>query len=155
MILPDANALIHAYNADSPVHAKARAWWEATLSQPGPVGLAWATMTGLIRIATHPRVLAHPLPVAAACEPVESWLAQPQVMVLHPGERHATLFFGFLQGLGSGGNLTTDAHPAALAMEHQAEVRSTDAGFARFPGLKWRNPCGTECLGPDRAAVRP
>jgi hypothetical protein len=36
--------------------------------------------------------------------------------------------------------LTTDAHLAAMAIEHQAEIHSTDAGFARFPGLKWRNP---------------
>ena len=140
MILPDVNLLIPAYNADSPVHAKARVWWEAALSHSDPVGLPWATMMGFIRVATHPSVLAHPLPVATACERVESWLAQPQVMVLHPGEAHATLFFGFLRGLGSGGNLTTDAHLAALALEYQAEIQSTDADFARFPGLKWRNP---------------
>ena len=78
--------------------------------------------------------------MAGACERVESWLAQPQVMVLHPGERHAGLFFGFLRGLGSAGNLTTDAHLAALALEHQAVLQSTDADFARFSGLRWRNP---------------
>ena len=140
MMLPDVNLLIHAYNADSPLHSKARAWWETTLSRPDPVGLSWVTMMGFVRITTHPRVLANPLPVAGACERVESWLAQPQVMVLHPGERHAGLFFGFLRGLGSAGNLTTDAHLAALALEHQAVLQSTDADFARFTGLRWRNP---------------
>jgi predicted nucleic acid-binding protein len=34
----------------------------------------------------------------------------------------------------------TDAHIAALAMEWQAEVHSNDADFARFSGLRWRNP---------------
>jgi predicted nucleic acid-binding protein len=71
---------------------------------------------------------------------VEAWLAQPQVALLHPGERHATILFDLLRGLGTAGNLTTDAHLAALAIEHQAELCSTDADFARFPGLRWRNP---------------
>ena len=140
MIVPDINLLIHAYNADSRVHARARAWWEATLSDPAPVGLPWATMLGFVRIATHPRVLDNPLPADAACALVEAWLSQPQVMILHPGERHADLVFGLLRQLGSAGNLTTDAHLAALAMEHQAELNSTDADFARFQGLRYRNP---------------
>jgi predicted nucleic acid-binding protein len=42
--------------------------------------------------------------------------------------------------LGVAGNLTSDAHLAALAIEHQAELVSTDADFARFPGLRWFNP---------------
>jgi predicted nucleic acid-binding protein len=39
-----------------------------------------------------------------------------------------------------GGNLTTDTHLAALAIEHQGELHSNDADFGRFPGLRWRNP---------------
>jgi hypothetical protein len=61
-------------------------------------------------------------------------------MLIHPGERHASLLFELLRRLGTASNLTTDAHLAALAIEHQAELHSTDADFARFPGLKWRNP---------------
>lgn len=140
MILPDVNLLVHAYNLESPVHARARAWWEAALSDPGPVGLAWTVMLGFIRIVTHPRVLARPLPVATAVEHVESWLAQPQAIIVHPGDRHTSLTFGLLRQLGSAGNLTTDAHLAALAIEHQAELHSTDADFTRFPGLRYRNP---------------
>jgi predicted nucleic acid-binding protein len=71
---------------------------------------------------------------------VESWLAQPQVFLLHPGHRHAAILFDLLRRLGTAGDLTTDAHLAALAIEHQAEVCTTDADFARFPGLRWRNP---------------
>jgi predicted nucleic acid-binding protein len=40
----------------------------------------------------------------------------------------------------AGGPLTTDAHLAALAIEYQAELHSTDSDFSRFPGLRWRNP---------------
>jgi hypothetical protein len=48
--------------------------------------------------------------------------------------------FGLLRGLGAASNLTTDAQLAALAIEHQAEVHSNDADFARFPQLRWFNP---------------
>lgn len=140
MIVPDVNLLLHAYNADSPVHAQARSWWEDTLSFPGPVGLAWSVILGYIRIATHPRFMTHPLPAAAACEHVEAWLRQPQVTLLHPGEGHARILFDLLRGLGTAGNLTSDAHLAALAIEHQADLRTTDADFVRFPGLRWENP---------------
>lgn len=140
MIVPDINLLIHAYNSDSGVHAEARRWWETVLSEQAPVGLAWVVMLGFIRVATHPRVLANPLPIDKACSHVEAWLRQPQVLILHAGENHAVVLFDLLRKLGSGGNLTTDAHLAALAIEHQAELQSTDADFARFPGLRWRNP---------------
>jgi len=140
VILPDVNLLVHAYNSDSRVHGKARAWWESLMNGTRPVGLPWVTLLGFIRIATHPTVLASPLPVAEACDHARSWLAQPQVSIIHPGTRHATLCFGLLESLGTAGNLTTDAHLAALAIEHQAELHTTDADFARFPGLKWRNP---------------
>jgi toxin-antitoxin system PIN domain toxin len=140
VIIPDVNLLVHAYNADSPVHEKARLWWEAALSAPGQVGLPWATVLGYIRITTHPRIAANSLPPNIACRHVESWLAQPQVAFVHPGDRHAAILFDLLRQLGTAGNLTTDAHLAAMAIEHQAEIHSTDADFARFPGLKWRNP---------------
>jgi predicted nucleic acid-binding protein len=67
-------------------------------------------------------------------------LAQPVVGFLHPGARHADILFELLVALGSAGNMTTDAHLAAVTIEHQAELHSTDADFSRFPGLRWRNP---------------
>lgn len=140
MILPDVNLLVHAYDADSPRHPPARHWWEARLSEPGPIGLPWVVTLGFIRIATHPAVFRTPRTVSGACGIVRSWLERPQVMILHPGERHAGLLLSLLESLGTAGNLTTDAHLAALAIEHQAELNSTDADFARFPGLRWRNP---------------
>jgi predicted nucleic acid-binding protein len=45
-----------------------------------------------------------------------------------------------LEPLGTAGNLTTDAHLAALAIEHGAELCSTDMDFSRFAGLRWTNP---------------
>jgi toxin-antitoxin system PIN domain toxin len=140
VILPDVNLLVHAYNSESPVHPAARRWWEGALNATRPVGLAWVAILGFIRITTHRQILHNPLPVGTACASARAWLAQPYVGILHPGDRHPEILFGLLESLGTAGNLTTDAHLAALAIEHQAELHSTDADFGRFSGLRWVNP---------------
>jgi len=45
--------------------------------------------------------------------------------------------------MGAAGNLVSDAHLAALAIEHGAELCSADTDFARFPRLRWSNPLST------------
>ncbi len=117
MILPDINILVHAYNSDSARHDAARRWWETTLSERRPVALAWATALGFIRVVTNPRVLDNPMRPPEATRRVRSWLDHPRVEVVTPGEDHADILFGLLKELGTAGNLTTDAHLAALAME--------------------------------------
>jgi toxin-antitoxin system PIN domain toxin len=140
MILPDVNLLLHAYDRESPFHPAARAWWEDALSGTRPVGLTWVALLGFLRISTHRHIFEKPLSVAVACAHTRAWLTGPYVSILHPGERHAEILFGLLEALGTGGNLTTDAHLAALAIEHQADLHSTDADFKRFAGLRWVNP---------------
>jgi len=140
VIVPDVNLLIHAYDEDSPVHAAARRWWEGLMNGERPVGLAWVAVLGFIRIATHRQILDRPLPVSAACAHPRAWLDRPHVSILNPGSRHAEVLFGLLESLGTAGNLTTDAHLAALAIEHQAELHSRDTDFRRFSGLRWVNP---------------
>ena len=140
MIVPDVNLLIYALNDQAPQHECAREWWEGLLNGRAPVGLTWITISGFIRLMTHPRVLATPLDVPATLGHVRAWLAQPPVRVLQPGSRFEQLFLDYLSQLGTAGNLTTDAQLAALAVEHQAELHSTDTDFARFDGLRWVNP---------------
>ena len=140
MIVPDVNLLVHAYNRQSPVHAGARRWWEDRLNGTDPLGLAWVGILGFIRITTSRHILHHPFSPAEGCGHVRAWLERPCVGTVHPGDRHAEILFGLLDALGTAANLTTDAHLAALAIEHQAELHSTDADFARFSGLRWTNP---------------
>lgn len=140
MIVPDVNLLVYAYNRADPQHEAARDWWETTLNNTDPVGLPWIVSSGFIRLMTHPRVLQTPLAVAEAIRHVQSWLDQPCVVVLEPGKLFANRFLGFLNELGTAGNLTTDAYLAALAVEHQGELLSADTEFHRFKGLRWRNP---------------
>ena len=140
MIIPDVNLLVYAYDSGSRRHDAAREWWETLMNGTGSVGIPWAVILGFIRITTHSRVLENPLEVNGACSRVRAWLARPNAIVIHPGARHADILFKLIEAAGTGGNLTTDAHLAALAIEHQAEVHSTDADMARFPGLRWVNP---------------
>lgn len=71
---------------------------------------------------------------------IEGWLAQPCALVLHPTERHLAVLRGLVAPLGTAGNITTDAHPAALAIEHRGEVCTSDTNFTGFRGLRWTNP---------------
>lgn len=140
MILVDANLLLYAEDALSPQHAPACKWWDAQLSGSAPVCLCWTVLGAFIRIGTNPRVFAHPLTLEQAIVRVESWLVQPCVRIISPAERHWTVFQQMLVKGQAVANLVTDAHLAALAVEHGCELCSTDRDFVRFPGLRWRNP---------------
>jgi toxin-antitoxin system PIN domain toxin len=140
MIIPDVNLLLHAYRIQSPHHKEARDWWEDTLNRERPIGLAWVTIFGFVRISTHRGISVNPLFPAEAMLRVRSCLAHPRVRIVTPGENHAETVFGMLEYLGTAGNLTTDAHLAALSIEYRAEIASTDTDFARFKGVRWFNP---------------
>jgi toxin-antitoxin system PIN domain toxin len=144
----DANVLVYAVNADAAEHGTARAWLEERLSGVEAVGLAWSVLLAFIRVVTRAGVLSMPLPPAKAFEYVEEWLAQPTAAVLHPTARHLAVLRGLLEPLGTAGNLTTDAHLAALAVEHGAVLVSFDRDFGRFPGVRWHHP------GEDLASSR-
>lgn len=140
MKLTDVNLLVYAYDEASPNHQRARDWLEQRLSGAETFAFAWIGLLAFVRLVTSPRVFAHPFEPGEALDLLDAWLAQPCATVLHPGERHATLLRQLLEPFGTAGNLTTDAHLAALAIEHGAELCSADADFSRFPGVRWTNP---------------
>lgn len=140
MILLDVNILIYAVNQDSPLYQSAKRWLEAAISGSETVALSWNGLLAFLRLTTRAGLFRNPMPVETAFDLVDAWLAQPSVTVLQPGPRHSRVLRDLLLPMGTGGNLTSDAHLAALAIEHGAELCSSDADFARFPNLKWRNP---------------
>lgn len=142
MILVDANILIYAVDSDSPHHAKARRWLEETLSGTTRVGLAWVVVLAFLRLTTNPAVVRRPLAVERAMGYVDEWLEQPFVELVGPGEKHWPLLRTLLTATGAAGNLTSDAHLAALALECSAEIGSSDRDFGRFPGVRHVNPLG-------------
>ena len=138
MQLVDANVLLHAVNVDVAEHEAARRFLEQALRGGRPVGFAWIVLLAFMRVGTSTAFPA-PLTVQKATDFVGSWLAANSVVV-QPTSRHLHLLRGLLLESGTAGNLTSDAHLAALALEHGAEVVTFDRDFGRFPGLKWRLP---------------
>jgi uncharacterized protein len=138
--LPDVNILLYAVDEGSARHQPARAWVEERLSGTETFALAWVVLLAFIRLTTSSRVFRSPLTTSEALDLVDGWLAQPCATVVHPTSRHASVLRELLEPLGTAGNLTTDAHLAALALEHGAELCSIDGDFSRFAGLRWANP---------------
>lgn len=140
MKLPDVNLLLYAIDTEARTHERARAWLEDALSGTEAVGFAWTVLLGFARLSTNPRIYEDPLPLDEALDFIEGWLAQPVATVVEPTSRHATILRDLLEPLGTGGNLVSDAHLAALAIEHGAELYSRDNDFARFSGVRWVDP---------------
>lgn len=140
MIVVDANLLIYSVDTTSPYHAAARKWWDQTLSGDQAVALTWESINAFVRITTNARVFKWPSTVQAAIDHVNRWLDQPNVRLITPTNQHWQIFSNLLIESGCTGNLITDAQLAALAIEHDAVLCTTDQDFARFQGLQWRNP---------------
>lgn len=140
MIIPDVNLLLYAVDDSSPVHVRAHAWWTDALAGQEPVGLSWITVLGFVRLTTNPRVFEHPLAGEAAVDIMAGWSRAPHVTPVEPGPRHLGIMRELIAETGAAGNLVTDAHLAALAIEQSATLVSADHDFARFRGLAWRNP---------------
>jgi uncharacterized protein len=142
VIVPDLNLLVYAYNSDAAAHRQARPWWETCLSETRPVGLSWVVILGYLRLMTSRKVLEDPFSTREVAGHIRSWLERPHVEILQPGPRHLGLLEGLMRDSQAAGNLVTDLHLAALAIENGAELHSNDADFSRFPGLRWTNPLG-------------
>ena len=140
MTLVDANLLIYAVSKGQPHHQAAKRWLEETLSNPQTVGIPWVVLLAFLRLTTNPRIFENPLTPEAACGYIDEWLALPNVTAISPGDRHRAILGNLLTQTGTAGNLTTDAHIAALALEHGYTVHSADNDFKRFPGVRHINP---------------
>lgn len=140
MKLADVNLLLYAVDESAVHHERARDWLEEMLSGSETFAFAWSVLLAFVRLSTNPRVFHTPLDAREALDLVDSWLAQPCAAVIHPTDRHSALLRELLAPLGTAANLTTDAHLAALAREHGAQLCSADADFSRFAGLDWTNP---------------
>lgn len=140
MKIVDANVLIYAVNRDSSHHAASKAWLDHSLAGGDVVGLTWVALLAFVRLTTRPEIFGTPLTAAEAVEQVRAWIAAPGSVVVQPGETHAAYLAEMLDELGVGGNLVNDAHLAALAREHRAEIVSYDSDFDRFSGIRRREP---------------
>ncbi len=140
MKLVDANLLLYAINEDAPLHRKARVWLESALMSNDLVAFTWPVLLAVIRLSTKSIVFPRPLTLQQALDFVDTCLDQPSSTILQPGPRHWAILKNLLVASGKAGDLSSDAHLAAMAIEHGALLVTTDNDFARFDGLRWDNP---------------
>lgn len=139
-VLLDANLLIWAHHEQFEHHGRARDWLARELTGNPLVGIPWPTTMAFLRISTHARALRRPLSIETAWSVARSWVDRPNVRVPAPTERHAEVLGRLLTSGKASGNHTSDAHLAALAVEWGLELLSADRDFARYEGLRWRDP---------------
>ena len=136
MRLPDTNVLLHAVNEDSPSHERARDWLNDALSGVEVIGFAWLGLLGFLRIVTKETVFPHPLTPSEAHDHIDDWLARPLTAILDPGDGHAAIMRELIERAGTAGDLTSDAHLAAIAIERGARIATYDPDFHRINGLR-------------------
>lgn len=140
MIIPDANLLIYAYDTKSPHHLKSKKWWENTLSGETQVGIPLVVVMAYTRILTHPTIALNPLTITQVRKRIRVWFDCSHVRLLSSTPQTMENFFDLLEVANSGGNLTTDAMIAALALENSGVIYINDHDFSRFSGIRWKNP---------------
>ena len=142
MRTPDVNVLVYAINLDAPQRSAAARWIEDAYRDPTGVAFTWHVLAGFLRLSTQRRIVSSPLSAETALRVVDEWLAHPRARIIHPTDRHGAVLGRLLIGAGRGGNLVSDAHLAAVAIEHGAVLGTFDADFERFAGLRFEHIAG-------------
>lgn len=140
MKLVDASVLLYAVNESADKHERSRAWLDGALNRREPVGFSWIAVLAFLRLSTKVGLFPSPLSLDEAIDRVQEWMAQPPSVTPEPTPRHLAVLAGLLRQTGTGGNLVSDAHLAALAVEHDATVVTYDSDFGRFEGVRWQPP---------------
>lgn len=140
MVLPDVNVLLYAFREESPKHSHYHRWLGNCINADQAFGMADQVLAAFVRIVTNPRVFQPPCPLDKAVAFVSLLRDRPNCVHVAPGTRHWEIFIGLLRDPEVQGDLITDAWFAALAIEHGCEWITADRDFARFHGLRWRDP---------------
>jgi uncharacterized protein len=135
LYLIDTNVLLSSVNQAATQHRLAKSLLEKIFSEDD-VGMSWNALLGFLRISTKQGIVPEPLTAMQALAVLDTWLTHPSCQILEPTPAHAGILGRLLLGAGTAGNLVSDAHLAALAIEHQATLCSFDRDFKRFTGLQ-------------------
>lgn len=137
----DVNVLLYASDEASPFWRRATEFLTACATGSEVFCLAWTTVMGYLRLATHPAVFANPLAPAEAMGNVEALMRCPHVRLLAEEEGFWDVYRAVAGTLPVRGNLVPDAHLAALLRQHGvATLYTNDTDFRRFGFLDIRNP---------------
>jgi hypothetical protein len=140
VILPDVNVLLYAFRRDSIRHVDYHDWLDGVVNGHAAYGVAPQTLASLIRISTHRAIYVQPSTVSEAIAFCRAVLQPSHCAIVQPGPRHWDIFASLCEQTRATGNLVQDAWFAALAMESGCEWITTDRDYARFSGLRWREP---------------
>ncbi len=140
MLLADVNAFIYAHRPESPRAQEHRDWLDAALRADEPFGVSELVLSSFLRIVTNHRVYREPTPPEIALAFCTAVIGAPSAVAVRPGPRHWEIFANLWRSVGARANVVPDAFLASMALEHGATGVTTDRGFARFPGLRWRTP---------------
>jgi len=140
MKIVDVNVLVYVASRQSEFHKQALEWWTSAFNGDEPVGLCWHVLIGFIRIMTSARILPDPLSLDQCIERIDAWLAYPNTVLLQESQNHWAIFRDIMLDANVRGNVTTDAHLAALAISRGATLVSFDNDFSRFRHLRCENP---------------
>ena len=141
MIALDTNVLLHARRHELPRHERARQLLRELAEGDEPWAIPWPCVYEFVRVITNPRVFDPPSDLDTVLDDLDALLASPSLVLLAEGPAHRAHLRRMAQGGRAAGNLAHDAHIAALVTEHGvAELWTLDRDFARFPGVRTRNP---------------
>lgn len=140
MLLCDVNVLVYAHREDASNHPAYLQWLEDLLNSDESFAVSELVLSGFLRIVTHPKIFNPPSSLADALEFINAIRQQPNCKVVVPEQRHWSIFQSLCEAANAKGNLIPDAYHAALAIESGCEWITTDRGFSRYPGLRWRAP---------------
>ncbi len=131
---PDVNILLAASRSDHPHHAPARTWLEQAVSKAGQ-GAAFSlqpmVIASFLRLVTHPKIFAHPTPMAEAVHFIDALLEASGVEPAMLGGEWPVLRQLCLDKALSD-NDVPDAWLAAAAIHQSEHVASFDADFRRL-----------------------
>ena len=140
MILVDANILLYAHDRAATQHDAAGRWMEDAVTRREELAFAWVTLLAFLRLTTNPRIYPRAVSMREAVEILDSYLSRSHVFRLDPSVNHWKLLRELCHSAQVTSRLVTDAHLAALAIEHGASICTSDRDFTRFPGLRIINP---------------
>ena len=136
----DTNVLVYSEIVSSSHHLDARRLLTELAEGPVAWAIPWPCVYEFLRVVTHSRVFAPPVPLEIALHDLAQILASPTLVLLSETERHAEVMLSVVSESAATGNLLHDAQIAALCIEHGiSELLTGDRDFSRFP-LRVVNP---------------
>ena len=140
MQMSDVTALVYAHRGELRQHSRYREWLYKLLNGPTGYGVSDLAVLGFIQVVTNRKIFTDPTPLSDALTFADTLRHRPHAIPVTPGPRHWEIFENLCQKINATAGDVTDAHLAALAVEHDHVLVTEDRGFRRFPELRTTAP---------------